>query len=742
MQVIARIMSLLNATPQAEAQVSGDGGGFSLDGPTAAPSPRAGLAVAIQSDPPGMARAALGLTQGNARSMVVGAAGKTVPIAVDMILPETSIIMPETSGSIMLGTASLSVLDTVGLGMEVPGQPPMSEMTEPSLDVALEGIVPISSPDTAEIEAETQPAEAAATKTSRPSVEGRADQPATRAGQFLTDLEIWPIEADPAWPVGDAGAVLRGREEDNTPVAAEKPPSPATVLPQPAPATVPPVLPGAARVVEPRPSASASALPRVSAVESGVAPAVAPQREPLAALDREPTPPQRPAASPVPTGADKSPALPAEAPSDSVAQAEGVSNPDGHAVSVDVAPSQGSAASRTGYPRQAAATDMDAMPAPLPDPVRTSLAATPAGAAPAVPIDPEAAVRTAEVPRYTAPMPDGGRPSGADPAGTPTLASETDAPAAIVPRRADGTPVSPPHVGVPPSAPVSGPSQSTNHEQGETRPAEIRPAGQVGTLDGAPRQAAPPSPAGASAPLAGVVASPGGGAVPEPERRTAVAGDPPAVREAMVSAPTPEASLSQSRQSSGTVMAPAAGVANAADLAGRRRETVDAPASVGIGAPVEGSAPRTDGPSPVTPPLGPQSADPATVAANARLIAEAIALGAGRERVEVRLDPPELGRVSIDMAVDGGTVSATVSADRPETLDLLRRHVDTLQRELSASGFGRADIGFADRGGGGQAQGAGSAAASAETAAAPAPQPIARSMPRTLDASGRLDIRL
>jgi hypothetical protein len=60
--------------------------------------------------------------------------------------------------------------------------------------------------------------------------------------------------------------------------------------------------------------------------------------------------------------------------------------------------------------------------------------------------------------------------------------------------------------------------------------------------------------------------------------------------------------------------------------------------------------------------------------------------------------------VSIDMRLEDGGVSASVTAERPETLDLLRRHADALQRELSSAGFDRASLAFGD---GGEAEGDG-----------------------------------
>lgn len=65
--------------------------------------------------------------------------------------------------------------------------------------------------------------------------------------------------------------------------------------------------------------------------------------------------------------------------------------------------------------------------------------------------------------------------------------------------------------------------------------------------------------------------------------------------------------------------------------------------------------------------------------------------------IELRLDPPELGSVSIDIVTDEtGAVTAVVNADRAETLDLLRRHIDIFKGELARNGFGEVDMTFGD----------------------------------------------
>lgn len=76
-----------------------------------------------------------------------------------------------------------------------------------------------------------------------------------------------------------------------------------------------------------------------------------------------------------------------------------------------------------------------------------------------------------------------------------------------------------------------------------------------------------------------------------------------------------------------------------------------------------------------------------------------VALTRTRERsVEIRLDPPELGRVQIrlDPAEDG--LRAVLLAERPETQDFLRRHADTLIRDLRDAGYENVLLGF-DAGG-------------------------------------------
>lgn len=64
------------------------------------------------------------------------------------------------------------------------------------------------------------------------------------------------------------------------------------------------------------------------------------------------------------------------------------------------------------------------------------------------------------------------------------------------------------------------------------------------------------------------------------------------------------------------------------------------------------------------------------------------------EQVELLLAPEELGRVRLVLHTGAGGVSVHVMADRPETLDLMRRNVAELAGELEAMGFADASFAF------------------------------------------------
>jgi flagellar hook-length control protein FliK len=59
----------------------------------------------------------------------------------------------------------------------------------------------------------------------------------------------------------------------------------------------------------------------------------------------------------------------------------------------------------------------------------------------------------------------------------------------------------------------------------------------------------------------------------------------------------------------------------------------------------------------------------------------------GTGTLEITLDPPELGRVRMSLVEIAGTITLSIVADRPETAELMRRHLDILAQEFGRSGL-------------------------------------------------------
>ncbi|QPH53076.1 flagellar hook-length control protein FliK [Pontivivens ytuae] len=100
-----------------------------------------------------------------------------------------------------------------------------------------------------------------------------------------------------------------------------------------------------------------------------------------------------------------------------------------------------------------------------------------------------------------------------------------------------------------------------------------------------------------------------------------------------------------------------------------------------------------------TDPTSRATAAPAAPIAHTQLAAEIVRLAAdGQVRTaELRLDPPELGRLTVTLSFTEDGLSALIAAERNETMDLLRRNAEHLARELSAAGFEGADLQFSDQ---------------------------------------------
>ncbi|WP_035871441.1 flagellar hook-length control protein FliK [Cucumibacter marinus] len=59
----------------------------------------------------------------------------------------------------------------------------------------------------------------------------------------------------------------------------------------------------------------------------------------------------------------------------------------------------------------------------------------------------------------------------------------------------------------------------------------------------------------------------------------------------------------------------------------------------------------------------------------------------GMNRFQIRLDPPEMGRIDVRLDMDGDKVTARLTVDKRETLDLLMRDQRALERALADAGL-------------------------------------------------------
>lgn len=93
---------------------------------------------------------------------------------------------------------------------------------------------------------------------------------------------------------------------------------------------------------------------------------------------------------------------------------------------------------------------------------------------------------------------------------------------------------------------------------------------------------------------------------------------------------------------------------------------------------------------------------PTTAGAEAgRQVAQQIAVAITNQHgraTEIALNPEELGRVRLRMTVHDTSIMLSVLAERPETIDLLRRHIDALAQEFRALGYDNITFSFGDDG--------------------------------------------
>lgn len=168
----------------------------------------------------------------------------------------------------------------------------------------------------------------------------------------------------------------------------------------------------------------------------------------------------------------------------------------------------------------------------------------------------------------------------------------------------------------------------------------------------------------------------------------------------------------------------------AKEIASDASTTTTDPLRLDAGGPADG--PSRTGAAPAAPTALAPGGE--TARAIATQIAEALRQGSGT--IDVTLSPEELGRVRLSVGVGEGAMLVSISAERPETLDLMRRHIDILHAEARAEGFATLSFAFSDSGGQPPAQ-AETLATAPERDAPPAPATAARHIP-----SDGLDLRL
>lgn len=84
------------------------------------------------------------------------------------------------------------------------------------------------------------------------------------------------------------------------------------------------------------------------------------------------------------------------------------------------------------------------------------------------------------------------------------------------------------------------------------------------------------------------------------------------------------------------------------------------------------------------------AAAPTTGAETARQVAHQIAAAVtsgNAKTTEIALNPEELGRVRLSLSASDGAVTLVILADRPETQELMRRHIDVLAQEFRELGY-------------------------------------------------------
>lgn len=141
---------------------------------------------------------------------------------------------------------------------------------------------------------------------------------------------------------------------------------------------------------------------------------------------------------------------------------------------------------------------------------------------------------------------------------------------------------------------------------------------------------------------------------------------------------------------------------------------------------------QTPAPVPNAPTLAPQLA--------AQILPHSNAAKTGP--IEVLLNPAELGHLRFEIHQKGENVQVVLSAERPETLELLRRNGDQLASEFRNAGFAGASLSFGQWGRSSDGQPPASFLANADDDFVPIVTPQTAKPPTTQDNSRNLNLRL
>jgi flagellar hook-length control protein FliK len=271
-------------------------------------------------------------------------------------------------------------------------------------------------------------------------------------------------------------------------------------------------------------------------------------------------------------------------------------------------------------------------------------------------------------------------PSAAPIATTPTIAAAAALPHAAPESTIEDAPTAEPSATLPVQAPVPVPAPST---------------GATSTL-GAAQPAPIEQPAKAPAQSATPAAGPGKDAAPAQSTNAAQPAGP-----IPQEGPQPRSDATAVSQHGGaTERAPIASPQNAADPIARSNDAADAVKAgadlvqnLGVAAPASHAAPAQSTAAANAAAAAAPTPAPATAVPVAGVAVEiATQTLAGKNRFEIRLDPPELGRIDVRIDIDrDGHVSSRLVVERAETLDLLRRDAPQLERALQQAGLKTSD---------------------------------------------------